>query len=49
MQFDLVEKERAAACVFELADAALARTRERARLMAEQLALDHRFGNRPRN
>ena len=46
-RFDLVEKERAAACVFELADAALARTRERARLMAEQLALDHRFGNRP--
>ncbi|MNV50670.1 hypothetical protein D3C71_1426900 [compost metagenome] len=45
--FDFIEEQRAAIGEFELADTALLRTGEGARLMTEQLALDHRLGQRP--
>ncbi len=42
---DLVEKQRAAACVFELAEPRLHRAGEGAGLVAEELALHHRLRN----
>ena len=44
---DLVEEQRAAVGEFELADAPLLRAGEGARLVAEQFAFHHRFGERP--
>src|SRR5207249_6811486 len=41
---DLVEEQRSCACVLERAPAQAIRTRERAALVAEQLALDERLG-----
>ncbi|MNF90030.1 hypothetical protein D3C84_725800 [compost metagenome] len=45
--FDFIEEDCAAAGEFELADTALLRTGKRARLVTEQLAFHHGFGQSP--